>query len=441
MKFRGLLIAVVVLLALGGLLYWSNRHKPSAEGTIAASGTSPSILKLDQSSISALTLTHNGDSAIHIEKSDAGNWQISAPKACRADQDAVSGMLSTISNLSADRVVEDKPSDLKPFGLDAPSLTLDIALKDHKDRKLLIGDNTPAGGNLYVKLEDDPRVFTIAAYSKTSFDKSLNDLRDKRLLTVVPDKVSRIVLNKKPETIEFARVKDGWQILKPNPARADSFAVDEFARTVADARMDLGSGSDDDAAKAFASAAPVASVTLTGDQGPQTLEIRKSKDDYYARSSAIAGTYKVDASLGTAFGKNVDDYRNKKLFDFGFDEPDKIEMHQGSTSWFFTHSGSDWWSNGKKMDATAAEGLVGSLRELSASSFPASGFTNTDLEIVVTSGGGKRVERVAISKSASSCFAKREGEPDLYQVGATAVTDLVKAANAVKPAAPAAKGI
>ena len=34
-----------------------------------------------------------------------------------------------------------------------------------------MGDNTPAGNAVYVALAGDPRVFTLANYSKTSLDK------------------------------------------------------------------------------------------------------------------------------------------------------------------------------------------------------------------------------------------------------------------------------
>jgi hypothetical protein len=44
----------------------------------------------------------------------------------------------------------------------------------------------------------------------------------------------------------------------------------------------------------------------------QTLEVRKDKDDYFAKSSAVEGIYKVDSSLGQALDKKIDDFRQKK---------------------------------------------------------------------------------------------------------------------------------
>jgi hypothetical protein len=311
---------------------------------------------------------------------------------------------------------------------------VDIATFDHKEHKLLLGDSTPSGEDIYAMLAGDPKVFTIAEYNKTSIDKGLNDLRDKRLLTMNPDNVSRVTVQKKAQTIEFARIKDGWQILKPQPLRADSFAVDEFVRSIADARMDLSGNQGSGGASEFAQATPVATVTLTGNQGTQTLDVRKDKDDYYARSSTVEGAYTVDASLGTSLGQSLEDFRNKKIFDFGYEDPGKIEVHEGPKSRFFMRNNADWWSNGTKMDSEAVESLVDKLRDLTSTSFPKSGFSKAVIEVIVTSGEGKEVEKVLISKAGDHYVAERENEPALYQLSASDVSGLTDAVNAIKPA-------
>ncbi len=434
MKLRGLILAVVVLLALGGVLYWSNHHKPSTQSTALSSTASPSILKLNQASMTGLTLTDKGSAPVTLVKQNDGRWQITEPKELRVDQDGVTSLLSTLSSLNADRVVEEKASNLAQYGLEDPSVSVDIETSDHKQRRLLLGDSTPAGDDVYAMLDGDPRVFTIASYDKTGIGKGLNDLRDKHLLTVDPDKVSRVTFDKKGQAIEFARIRDGWQILKPEPLRADSFAVDELVRGVADARMDL-SGSKSDATADFAQGTPVATVSLTGARGTETLDLRKNKNDDYARSSALPGIYKVDPILDSTLSQSLNDFRNKKLFGFGFEDPNKIELHEGSKVWFLLRNGSDWWFNGKKMDGAAVESLVDKLRNLAATSFPTSGFSSAAIQVMVTSAGGKHVEAVSISKSGDHYLAKRDNEPSLYQLSASDVSDLTAAINAIEPAA------
>ena len=74
--------------------------------------------------------------------------------------------------------------------------------------------------------------------------------------------------------------------------------------------MDLSATSD--AAAGFGHGTGVGTAKLTGDSGVQTLEVRKDKDDYYSKSSAVAGTYKVDSFLGQALDKKPDDFVSKK---------------------------------------------------------------------------------------------------------------------------------
>jgi hypothetical protein len=429
MKSTGLLIAAAVLAALTGTLYWSDHHK-AVDATATPVDAAPKVLTLKDADLTKIEIKKKGAEEVAVAKNDGGKWQITAPAPLAADQDAISSMVSTLSSLSSERVVEDKASDLKQYGLTDPALEVDIASKDGKSQKLLLGDDTPAGNAVFAATSGDPRVFTIASYTRTSIDKTPADLRDKRLLTADFDKVSQVELHAKKQAIEFGRNKDAWQILKPRPLRADNFTVEDLVRRLKDAKMDLSATSTDQkqAASTFASATPVAIASVTDAAGTQELQVRKSKDDYYAKSSVVAGIYKVANDLGSGLDKNLDDFRNKKLFDFGFDEPNKVEMHDGAKAYFLTKGGPDWWSNGKKMDDSSVQALIDKVRDLSASKFVDAGFTTPVLELTVSSNDGKRTEKVLISKSGDNYIAKRENEPSSYQLDSKPVEELQKAA-------------
>lgn len=439
MKPNGLIIAVVVLAALVGVLYWSNKHKP-AETTEASTNTPPKILSLKEENISKIDIQKDGTTALALAK-NSGKWQITAPQPFPADQTAVSPIVSTLSSLSSERLVEEKAAELKPYGLAQPAFEADITEKDNKTQKLLFGDATPTGSAVYAKLADDPRVFTVASYQKTSIDKTPNDLRDKRLLTVNSEKISRIELVANKQDIEFGRNKDEWQIVKPKPLRADGTQVEDLVRTLTDARMDLSNPPDEKKlASAFASATSVATVKVTDESGTQELQVRKNKDGYYAKSSLVDGVYKVAANVGTGLNKNLDDFRNKKLFDFGFTDPNKVEIHDGSKSYSLMRNGSDWWNaSGGKLDVGAVATLLDKLRDLSSSKFVDSGFATPAIDVTVTSDDGKKVEKILLAKTGDNYVAERENEPALYQLDGKTVADFKKAAEDLKPPAPAAK--
>lgn len=440
MKIRGLLVAAVVFAGLAGVLYWSEHRKPPAT-TEASADTPPPILHLDQAAITQLGIKKKDAPPIVLVKSGSGSWQITQPRPMGADQTVVSSALSTLSSLSSERLVDQKAADLERYGLDAPSLQVNVTTKDNKTQSLLVGDDSPTGSAVYAMLAGQPRVFTMASYNKSSIDKSLDDLRDKRLLTIPADKMSRIELLRKHQLVEFGRNQDAWQILKPRPLRADNVQVTELASKLADARMEIGASGADAAknASAFAHATQVAIAKITDPAGTQQIEVHKSKDDYYAKSSIVEGVYKVGADLGHAVEQGLDDFRNKKLFDFGYSDPARIEIRSGAKSYMFTRKGEAWQSNNAKLDSDTMQSLVTKLRDVAATKFVDSGFASPALEATVTSEDGKRTEKILLSKSGNRVIAKRENEPAQYELESTAIDDLVKAADEVKPATPPKK--
>ncbi|MGB9463995.1 MAG: DUF4340 domain-containing protein [Candidatus Acidiferrum sp.] len=437
MKGYGLLVAAALLAALSGVLYWSNHHKPAENDVKVTADTPPKILDLKQDDISKIGIKKRGSGLVELAKDASGKWQIVLPKPYRADQNAVSSLASTLASLSSERLLDAKAGNLAQYGLADAGYEVDVIEKNNTAHQLLIGDEAPAGSNSYAALAGDSRVFMLGSYGKTSIEKSLNDLRDKRLLVFDSDKLSRVELTAKKQDLEFGRNKDQWQIVKPKPLRADDSKVEELIRKLADAKMDL-SASDEDqkrAAAAFGSGTAVATAKVTDASGTEELQVRKNKDEYYAKSSAVEGVYKVGSDIGTAFDKEVDDFRNKKLFDFGFTEPEKIELHDGAKAYFLTKGGQEWFSaDGKKLDAIGAEALIVKVRDLAAHKFVDSGFGTAAIEVTASSNGGKSVEKVLISMVGGRFIAKREGEPALYELESGVVKDLEKTAGDMKPA-------
>jgi hypothetical protein len=440
MKPRGLLAAVIVLAALGGALYWSNRKQKADAAKPATDTATTKILSIPEDQIKEVSIKKTGAETTVLRKGDDGKWQIAEPKPQRADQDAAKSLAGSFATLNADKVVEDKATDLSPYGLNAPTLDVTVTKKDGKAQDFLVGDDEPTGGGAYAKLAGDPHVYTVASFVKTSIDKTPNDLRDKRLLTFDQDKLTRVDLQPaKGETIEFGKNnQNDWQILKPKPLRADGSQVEELIRKLKDAKMDAAI-SDEDAKKAaagYASGTKVAVASVTDASGTETLDVRKDKDkNYYAKSSAVDGVYKVTADLGDGLDKKVDDFRNKKLFDFGWTDPNKVEIGKAT----FEKSGDKWMNGPKQLDAPSVQSVVDKLRDLAATKFVDTGGGTPVLDITVDSNSGKRVEKVSITKLGDAYFAKRENEPSIYQLDAKAVEDLQKAANEVKPFQPPKK--
>jgi Domain of unknown function (DUF4340) len=430
MKPKGLLVAVVLLAGLGGIVWWSNKKQATASAT-TTTDSATKLLSIPDDQFQSIVIRKAGADAEDLEREN-GKWKLTGPKPLAADQDAVSGVVTNLSALNADKVVEDKAADLKPYGLDNPSLDIQIKQKNGKTAELLVGDDTPTGSGAYAKLAGDGRVVTVASFVKTSLDKKPDDLRDKRLVLFDQDKITRVDLQAKGVPVEFGKDAQGeWQILKPRPLRADASSVNGLVDKLRDAKMDLsGAG---DTARQFAASARVATATVADAGGNHTIEIRKDKDkNYYAKSSDVAGEYKIASDVGDGLDKSLDDFRNKKLFDFGFSDPGKVEV-PGTV---YDKSGDKWMAGGKSMDNSAVQNLIDKLRDLSAAKFAGTAGGEAVFTATVTSNSGKRVEKVTIRKQGAEYFAQRENEPGIYQVDGKSVEDLQAAAKNVKPAAP-----
>jgi hypothetical protein len=373
---------------------------------------------------------------------DKGKWIITTPQTYSADQDAATSMVSSFSSVTADSVIDDHPSDGAKYGLNDPTLTAQAHEKNGKTDELIFGDDIPASSQIYARVGKDPKVYAVPSSLKSSFSKDVNDLRDKRLLTFDSSQVSRVELTAPKSDIEFGKVNQtDWQIVKPGPYRADSFQVEDLLRKLSDLKMDL-SGKPEDAKAAdtaFKTGQPVPTVKVTDAGGVQTLDARKNKDDYYARSSVVPGTFKISNDLGQLLSKPLDDFRNKKLFDFGFSDTTRLELHLPSGDKTYVRSGTDWKYNGQNMDAGSVQALVDKLRDLAATAFLTTGFNNADLAITVVSNDGKRTEKVEFSKVADGYIARRAGQPALYKLDAKPINDILEAATGIKATASGAK--
>jgi Domain of unknown function (DUF4340) len=446
MKMKQLIAAAIVLAALTATLYWSNHRKP-VDAT-ASAGASPTvkIVSLKQDDISKLEIKKSGGDDVILNRQGADRWKITSPAPLYAEQDPVSAILYTLSPLENATVLEEKTGDLKAYGLAEPAVSVSATTKDGKTQTVLVGDDTPTGGSAYAMLLGDPRVYLINSNTKASLNKGLPDLRDKRLLPVDYDKLTSVQVTGPKLNLTFGSENGQWVIRNPKEIRGDTSKLENVIEKLKVADMDPSTPDAErkQAASLFALGAPVATVKATDPSGTVELQVRKSGKSYYAKTTAMDGAFKVADALGESVSGNLEDFREKRLFDFAADNPDKIELRDGAKAYFLTRTDEDWWSgDGKKLDPLSADGLLRSIRKLTASKFAGAGYGKPDITLVVTSNDGKRVEKIAISKSGKDYIAKREDGAMLYDLPAADVGDMTKSAADLKPAeappAPARK--
>ena len=444
MKPNRLLVAAALLAVLCGAVWYTRENPPVDEDA------APKVVEFDEDSLKSLTLRQSGEDPITVLRNADGNWEFGGGLGIAADAGAVGQMASSLASLNADRVVSESVVEWGPYELAEPALSVAYELEDGGG-ELQFGRDTPTGSGVFARLKDEPRLFTVYSYNKTSFEKSVFDLRDKRLVRIDQDSISQVTVEAGGRTLGFERVNDDWTIVKPLELRADDFTVGDLVRAVRTAEMTevLADSANGD----YSFGKPLATVTVTDESGSHELVVAKSGDTYYARSSDQAGVYGVSSTLSESLDKPVDEFRNKKLFDFGFDDPERVEVRDGEVAVTIVRSDDKWVLEShanREADSENVQTLIDRLRGLTATGFPSDaaadhaeyGLAPAAITAAVTPQGDEAApEQVAVSSADSQpAYAARAGEPHTYEIEQSAAQGIQTALQAVlaEPSEPEA---
>jgi len=176
---------------------------------------SHALITLKPAEINRIVIAPGGNAA-EIELARKGdNWAIMKPSQVPADNAAVQQFLDTVTAGQVSEFVADKPGDLAKYGLANPSLRVSL-YADKKEESLLFGFKLPEAykNAIYVRGGGaDQPVASVAEYLFTAANKSLDDLRDKTVLTFDQSAVDRVEVAGGPPPTTIARAAGGkWTI-------------------------------------------------------------------------------------------------------------------------------------------------------------------------------------------------------------------------------------
>ena len=438
-----LMIALGVLVILGGLVYYTEENPPSS------GDEKTPIVDVEEDSIQKVIVTRPDKDPIELRRGEDDEWTFGEPLTIPVDEFSVNSMVSSLASMNSDRVVEENVVNWEPYGLSGQG-TLQVEAEveavveegeDEKTYRVIFGSDTPTGSGVYARLEGDPRLFTVYSYVKSGFEKESFDLRDKRLLFVDDDKISRVVLKAADGTIEFGKTGDSaWHILKPQPLRADNFTVGDLVRSLRNAEMMSVLEEGEESSGKYDFSKPSATAEIVDEGGTHTLTVAKGKDEeYYAKSSNLpGGVYEVSSTMAGGLDKKLEDFRNKKLFDFGFREISKLELRDGDTRVVVEKKEDKWRltsGDDRELDSGKVQAAIDKLRNLTATSFTSDdesdlgkyGLSSPAIEAKVAPTEGSGDEVVISSPEEDQVYAARSGQPSTYEVEKSAVEAIQQA--------------
>jgi len=444
---KGLRSAIALTVVLAAVGWYAYRLSKKSDTPDSASKQEKVFASLQSDKIEELRIsTADGEQA--SLKKDNGAWQMTAPVAAKADEAEVNGITSALTSVEITRVLDENPSNLNDYGLSNPKIAVDFKAAGDKDfRKLLIGDKSPTGGDLFAKRNDEKKVFLIPAYQETTFNKKPFDLRDKVVLKFDRDKVDGVTVTTGGKTLTFAKEGADWKIRKPIDTNADFGTVEGLVGKLQTAQMKSMVGDEPSAAdlKKYGIDKPEATIDLNAGSAKATLIVGGKADDgtVYARDASKPAVVTVDKSLLDDLKKGADDYRVKDLFQFRAYNATHVEITRGDQKVVFdrvkaaSDKDKDKWHRASPspadVDLDKVDALLAKIANMRASSFVEStapgvksGLDKPAMTVYVKFDDGKKEERVTFGKAGENVFASRPGEPGAMKTDAADFSEAMK---------------
>jgi hypothetical protein len=342
-KYWNTLVAMAVLAALwGGFRYYDRRKARQAEKT--ESKPAEKVLSVESDHVRSFMLKPR-DGASFACARDGKTWSVTEPRKLAADQTAVSSWLSTLTSATVEDVVDAHPSNLKDYGLDPPATVIEVSTDTKTARfTLRLGDQTPTASGFYAQIAGNPRVVSLPSYDKSSLEKTLFDLRDKRAVTLDTDQISRIEAESKDKRWTVEKNPEGvWDLVLPPPVRADHYSVDGLVSQLRNLTMQAVVAEDKKEASKYGFQSPTLRVAVKAPNGTQTLLLgKKDGERYHATNSALDPIFTVDKYFLDQFQKDPADFRDKDLFSFSAFDVKRLEVDTPKGHRAFEQQNSKW---------------------------------------------------------------------------------------------------
>lgn len=434
--FKSTLALLVVLIGLGAYAYF---YASKAEDSSAA--VDKLFPGIASDNIEELTVKNDTGEVTSLKKVD-GKWTMTTPFQTRGSDMDASGIANGLAGLDVTRVVDENPTDVKDYGLDAPSVEITFKSNGGKPSgKLILGGKTATGGSIYARKDDEKRVVLVAEYNSATFNKSTFDLRDKAIVSFDRSKVDGLDVVLDGGGFELGKKDGEWVMAKPLVARADASAADGLVTALESLQMKsvVGASATAEELKTYGLERPSAIVNLHlgTDRTSVLVGGPAGEDTVYVKDAAKPDVYTIQKAAADDLRKGPDGYRRKELFDMRAFTATHIDITRNGKTYGFDRvkakdeSSADSWTRvtptAAQPDKEKFQAFVAALADIRAFGYAdakaRTGLDSPDLTVVVKFDEGKKEERVLLAKSGADAFASRADDPGVAKIDPNKLAD------------------
>jgi hypothetical protein len=433
---RSTIVLIVVFAGLIGYIYYLNR-----DGATESETKEKAFASVNAEDIEEVRIKSADGETSRAQKTD-GAWQLTEPVQAAADENELTSIANSLASLEMQRVVDENPPDLTQYGLEPARVEVSFRTKGDKEpKRILFGERTPTGGDLYARFPDQRRVFLVSSFLDSTFDKGTFALREKNVIKVDREKVDRLEVVAGQRTVTLAKSGTEWRIVAPSTLRADFGAVEGALERFASAQMQAIVAPEGGDLKKYKLDPPIASFAAVSGSSRATLLLGETENAViYAKDASRPMVFTVAPTLYTDLIRDVQDFRRKDLFDLRSFTATRVEFRRGAETMVLEKAkaadGKDVWrSAGKGLETMKADDLLTKVSGLRAESFePASSpaLKAPVLTVIAQFGDDQKSEQVTFGRAGMDVVASRSDEAGTAKVDPVSFDETLKALDALK---------
>lgn len=359
MKFKTTLILFTIFAVLLALVYFLEFQSKSQEDT------GDKLVNLSSEDVEKIVLKKE-EEIIQFERAEQ-DWLITGPLEAKGDKYEINRLADDFSDLRIERVVEEEPTDLDRYGI--PQKNVSLFAKDREQPiTILIGMENPLDKTFFAKRGDEQRVVLIPSLLKSLLEKNVFDFRQKDIFKFETDQAEHIELKSKEIQWEAEREDEEWFLQKPVHALAKKTNITDVLYSLSNlkAKEFVSEEKKDEEIKNFGLDNPrfEVSVTLPLENQQVTFSVQKKDDTVYATSSLSPKIIRVEDSILSDLGKNVEELRDKKVSEFYTWEVEKLQIRKGDLSLNLEKDEEDNWHFDKGQEEADKGKIQSFLRKI-----------------------------------------------------------------------------
>ena len=260
------------------------------------------LLALDREKVDTIELETPKGRTVLSKAEDT--WGIKEPEEASADQRMINDLLWDLTTTRVKEFVDDDAKTLKPYGLDAPPVTVRLLDPQGKPLSTLTLARASNEEGAYVRVGDSQAVTLVEARLYEQLDKGPFDFRLRQLLSFETWDVGKMELSRNGQEILLEKRKEQWELKKPKQVKAKYSAVIDLLNEIKNLKWQkvIAKGPTD--LSFYGLDKPVATFTLTKTDGKSlgTVLLGKSEEDLvYAKLQEKPDIYGIPSAFLESF--------------------------------------------------------------------------------------------------------------------------------------------